>query len=132
MDAARAALGAAFGHETVRLSDCTRWPERRGCGQGCLRQIESTPEGCLVRRIVARWYDGKLCAICRRRIEGAVAIGLKPGLLGPDGVTREWVEVAPEELPATLATHRPVCARCNCAESFRRRHPELVTDRPPH
>lgn len=34
------------------LSECTRWPMRRGCGQDCLRQIESLPSEL---RISAAW-----------------------------------------------------------------------------
>jgi hypothetical protein len=34
------------------LSECTRWPMRRGCGQDCLRQIESPPSEL---RISAAW-----------------------------------------------------------------------------
>ena len=32
----------------LRLSSCSRWPERAGCGQECLSQVEAEPEGCLV------------------------------------------------------------------------------------
>ena len=35
-----------------------------------------------------------------------------------------------EQLPEIFATHQPVCWNCHIAESFRRLHPELVTDRP--
>ena len=27
----------------LRLSECSRWPMREGCGQDCLRQIEARP-----------------------------------------------------------------------------------------
>jgi hypothetical protein len=30
-----------------------------------------------------------------------------------------------------LATHVPVCWDCRVAKTFRREHPELLTDRPP-
>src|ERR1017187_7400425 len=48
----------------LRLSACSRWPEMAGCGQECLSQIEASPEGCLVRRILVDWYAGKACASC--------------------------------------------------------------------
>ena len=38
-DAGHAALTAAFGQPQVRIADCSRWPERRDCGQNCLRNI---------------------------------------------------------------------------------------------
>ncbi len=45
VDAAHAALSAPQGHPELRLEDCTRWPEKAGCGQECLSQIESSPGG---------------------------------------------------------------------------------------
>ena len=33
------------------LRSCSRWPEKAGCGQECLRQIEAAPADCLVRTI---------------------------------------------------------------------------------
>jgi hypothetical protein len=30
---------AIAGNPILRLQDCSRWPERRACGQQCLRQI---------------------------------------------------------------------------------------------
>jgi hypothetical protein len=39
LDAGHAALRAATGRVEVRVQDCSRWPERAGCQQECLRQI---------------------------------------------------------------------------------------------
>jgi len=50
-------------------------------------------------------------------------------LLEPSGITREWVDVAADRLPLALATSLPLCWNCHLAASFRRMHPELVTDR---
>src|ERR1044071_7851601 len=61
VDAGRAALTALGGSPQLRLSSCSRWPERAGCGQECLAQIHSSPEDCLVRNIVSRWFAGKKC-----------------------------------------------------------------------
>ena len=44
-----------FGTPSVRLGECSRWPERQGCGQECLQQIEVSSEGCLVRGIVTQF-----------------------------------------------------------------------------
>jgi hypothetical protein len=38
----------------------------------------------------------------------------------------------PEQIPDVLSDHKPVCWDCDVAERFRRRHPELVTERPEH
>ncbi len=40
VDAARVAASAWGGVPDVRLKDCSRWPERAGCGQDCLSQVE--------------------------------------------------------------------------------------------
>ena len=66
VDAGHAALTAFAGRPDLRLSSCSRWPERAGCGQQCLSQIEASPDGCLVRKMLARWYEGKSCASCGR------------------------------------------------------------------
>jgi hypothetical protein len=39
VDAARVARSAWMGPLDLRLTDCTRWPERSGCGQECLSQL---------------------------------------------------------------------------------------------
>ncbi|MBI3126540.1 MAG: hypothetical protein HYZ11_02935 [Candidatus Tectomicrobia bacterium] len=38
LDAGRAARTALFGEPEIRLLDCRRWPERRGCGRECLKE----------------------------------------------------------------------------------------------
>ena len=38
IDAPRAAFSSAFGKPRLRIKNCTLWPKRRGCGEGCLRQ----------------------------------------------------------------------------------------------
>jgi hypothetical protein len=113
-----------------RMSDCSRWPEKAGCDQACLSQVHAAPEDCLVRKIVAAWYAGKRCAVCEREIGAIVWHEKPPALLAPDGATREWTEVAAEELPAIFTTHAPLCWTCHLAMSFRREHPELVFERP--
>ena len=40
VDAARVATSAWGGVPDVRLKVCSRWPERAGCGQDCLLQLE--------------------------------------------------------------------------------------------
>src|SRR6266568_3336490 len=50
--ASEAAIGAFLSEPTLRLRECSRWPERQDCGQECLQQIEIDPQNCLVRNIV--------------------------------------------------------------------------------
>ena len=130
LDASHLARQAAWSTPHLRLSECSRWPERQGCGQECLRQIEAAPEGCLVRTIVTHWYEGKKCAYCDRVIHEVEWLGHKPALMDPERKTVCWDHVPAEKLPEIFLTHAPVCWDCHIAETFRREHPELVTDRP--
>jgi hypothetical protein len=66
---------------------------------------------------------------CAKQISDEPFVGHHPALLGPDGTTREWVDVEPERLPDALRTERPVCWDCHVIETFRRQYPSLVTDR---
>lgn len=117
-------------HPDLRLQDCSRWPERKDCGQECLAQIEAGPEGCLVRTIVAKWYEGKACTLCGKPFGEMHWYEHKPALMNPRHETVEWTDVPIERLPEVLSTHRPLCWSCHIAETFRREHPELVVDRP--
>lgn len=36
IDAPRAAFTAGFGHPRLRVEECSRWPEQKGCGEECL------------------------------------------------------------------------------------------------
>jgi hypothetical protein len=128
--AAEAAAGAFLSEPTLRLKECSRWPERQNCGQECLQQIEVGPENCLVWNIVAQWYDGKTCVYCHKPIGSLRHLDHAPALLGPDSRTAEWREFRPEQLPDVFATYKAVCWNCHVTEMFRRLHPELVTNRP--
>lgn len=129
--ASEAAMSAFLAEPTLRLKQCSRWPERQDCGQECLQQIEVDPENCLVWNIVSQWYEGKNCVICHKPVGKLRHLDHAPGLLGPDHKTVEWRELRPEQLPEVFSTHRPVCWNCHVTELFRRMHPELVTDRDP-
>jgi hypothetical protein len=120
------------GIDDLRLKQCSRWPERRDCGQECLRQIELAPEDCLVRNILTRWYEKRACAFCGSRFGTIHSWDNKPGFVGRDGATLMLCSDVPDgKLPDVLATHQAVCWSCYIAEEFRRNHPELVVDWPP-
>jgi len=127
--ATEAAAGAFLSEPTLRLKECSRWPERQGCGQECLQQVEVDPEKCLVWNMVSKWYEGKICVFCRKPIAPMHHIDHAPALLGPDFRTCEWKDARPEDLPQIFTTHQPVCWNCHIAETFRREHPELVVNR---
>jgi len=131
MDARHAAAESFLNRPHFRLSDCSRWPQRLGCGQECLREIELAPADCLVRNIVGKWFTGKRCVYCLKRFETVESVfHHNPALLGPDRKTLQWDEIRPEKLPAILATALPVCWNCHLAEKFRRERRDFVVDNP--
>jgi hypothetical protein len=138
VDAKHAALTAIPGEPDLRLKECTRWPERQNCGQECLAQIELSPENCLVRTILTHWYKGRSCVFCGKEFQqidsydhrAVFWYDMKPALISPEGRIVEWFEVPVETLPQVLTTHKPVCWNCLIAETFRRKYPELVVNRP--
>jgi hypothetical protein len=129
--AGEAAVGAFLSEPTLRLKECSRWPERADCGQDCLQQIDADPESCLVWNIASKWYEGKKCVFCHKQIGPLHHLDHAPALLGPDFRTCEWKDLRAEQLPDVFARYQPVCWNCHVAESFRRLHPQLVTDRRP-
>lgn len=126
-DAARSSL---TGRPKIHLSECSRWPERQNCGQECLSQLGADPQNCLLWTKVSDWYRGRACAYCHKPFLELHWHDHRPALVGPDGKTAQWSEVAPEKLPELFETHLPVCWSCHIAETFRREHPERVVDRP--
>lgn len=132
VDAAHAALGAMREHADVKLSACSRWPQRKDCAQACAAQIEAAPKQTLAFEILKNWYAGKSCAICHRPIPPLDHVGPKPGLLNFASMGHEtlnWEDIPAENLPAMFESHLPVCAHCQVTESFRRQFPDLVVDR---
>jgi hypothetical protein len=127
--AGEAAIGSFLCEPTLRLKECSRWPEREDCGQECLQQIEVDPENCLVWNIVSQWYEGKKCVFCHKTFGELRHLDHAPALLDSDNKTVEWRELHPDQLPEILSTHRPVCWNCHVAGTFRRLYPELVVDR---
>jgi len=113
----------------LRLSSCSRWPERANCGQQCLAQIAAAPEDCRVRTILARWYAGQVCAGCGQPI-GEIQWGAsEPALLQTAKVSVAWSEVPADKLLGVLAASSPLCFACHMANTLVREHPELVVER---
>ena len=130
VDAPHAAATAAGGHAEVRLTSCTRWPERADCDQDCVYQIANAPEDCAVRTMLEEFYEGRSYVLCRKPLKGPRWDEHKPALMRAyDRRTFECRELPPDALPVVLDSYLPVCWDCHIAESFRREHPDLVTDR---
>ena len=130
VDAWRNGWSSAFGDNRRRLSACSRWPEMKGCDQGCLTEIEETPGGCLVRSIVTDWFAARRCVLCGGEIPEIHPTDRKPALRSPDGHVVALSEIRPLDLDAALARDEPICANCYDAMSFREHHPGLAVDRP--
>jgi hypothetical protein len=127
IDTVHAAMRTATGRRHVRLAACSRWAARGRCDESCL--FEASDAGSTVAAIASTWYAGTRCVYCRKPIVDEPFVAHHPALLGPDGTTREWVDVEPDRLPDALRTGAPVCWDCHIMETFRRQHPSLVTDR---
>jgi hypothetical protein len=123
VDRSMAALTAALGRPWVQLRHCTRWPAC--CARECLSGIRAAPTESLVRIIVTRWSAGQACARCGYALGERRPGGFGPALLGPDGTTVNWPDLAPESLPALLRTRRPVCWYCHITARLRRARPDL-------
>ena len=130
------ALDAMHAAETVfgrppelRLSECSRWPEKAGCGQECLGEVRESGANCLVRNIIAKWYRDKVCAACGQPIGKIDWTGSRPALLLADRVSVEWSQLPADKLVGTLAVASPICFACHTANRLIEEHPELVTDR---
>lgn len=128
LDAAHAVL-TAWPKAHMRLDSCSRWPERAGCGQQCLRQIEESPEDCLVRNILAKWYEDKSCVSCGQPFREIRWEVQKPALLRADKTTVEWKDIPVDRLPVELERSSPLCFACHMASSLVQQHPELAIDR---
>jgi hypothetical protein len=133
VDVGHAMASAVRERPDLRLTSCSRWPERQECDQRCVRQIETAPSETAPKTIAAHFFTGERCAICTRAIEAPNAMTLQPGFMDPaTHRVHSWDEVPPQDLTEVMATRYPLCSNCTLAEAFRQRFPDRVTDRRPH
>jgi hypothetical protein len=131
VDAGHAAATALLDSSDVRLTSCSRWPDRQGCDQPCVTQIERAPARTRAKAIATRYFLGKRCAICHRAIDAPNAATLQPGFIAIEShAVNAWDEIPPQSLLDATEHQLPLCANCTLAESFRQRFPDKVTDRP--
>ncbi|MBS1818317.1 MAG: hypothetical protein JSU08_10330 [Acidobacteria bacterium] len=126
IDAALAITDDA-GSAPAPLTACSRWAERGQCDQPCCQSAHTA--GISPAEAVHAWAKGRDCALCHAPLAESRLSGHHIALLEPGGATKEWTDVPAERLPLALVTSLPVCWNCHVAETFRRMHPELVTDR---
>jgi hypothetical protein len=113
----RVAMRSVAGGPALRIHECSGWPERQRCDQGCVREIAAAPADSLVPNILARWYQGRACACCGNPLRRAHAGRNQPGLISSERKLIEWQEIPPQNIPQTLATASPVCRACVIAET---------------
>jgi len=128
VDAPLAAL-TAWPTARLRLDSCSRWPERAGCGQQCLREIAESPDGCFVRNILASWYEGKACVSCGHIFSEIRREVQKPALLRADKTSVEWKDIPVDRLVEELQHSAPLCFACHMASTLVREHPDLAIRR---
>jgi len=113
----RTAITAILREPSLRLRNCSRWHEMTFCKQACLAPIAASPEECLVRTILSKWYEGKTCTCCGRPVGQISRWRHKPCLMSPAMRIFEWKDIPIENIPLVLGTHAPVCRRCLVAET---------------
>jgi hypothetical protein len=124
VDVGHAMVSAVWERADVRIAACSRWPERHACEETCVPQIEASPEGTRARTIVARFFQGRKCVLCQRRIGPLKGVAHQPGFMDP--LTRQvvpWMQVPAADLPDAIARRRPLCFECTLAESSRDPYP---------
>jgi hypothetical protein len=112
-----------------RLASCSRWPERAGCNQACLKQIASSPNGCLLKSIVTQWYAGKSCIECGRPIGAISWTDAPPAVREFDGSSHEWSDYEPQDLPRLFEISDPLCWYCNNVNELAHLRPNLIVRR---
>jgi hypothetical protein len=83
-----------------------------------------------VRAVLERWYLDKSCVLCGTPLDRIEWFEHKAAIMDRERVSTEWRDVLPERIPELLTTHFPICWNCHIAETFRRKFPDLVIDRP--
>src|SRR5262245_22990516 len=132
--ATAAALGAGLAL-TVRgfkASERAAGAENNGHDTADAAQAAIARNDSATIELLKRFFDGKVCAVCKRPIPPVQRTGLKPGLMDPaTHETHSWNEITKGNvnLSAALETQLPVCPSCQVSESFRQRFPEHVVER---
>jgi hypothetical protein len=107
-----AVITAFGGKPRLRLSGCSRWPERAPCGQECLSEIQAAPGGCRVQALLRDWYEDKCCLWCGAPVSPVHWSSCKPVLLTSAGQLQQWNEIPVDRVPEVLGASQPVCFAC--------------------
>jgi hypothetical protein len=116
------ALKTAFrNHQQSRLESCTLWPEKGDCGQECLAQVDPSPEN--VERLLTKWYEGKHCAICTRKLGRSDWQRSRLAVLNQQHRLFELRQMYLDDLQSALENMRPLCWNCHQEERARQAPP---------
>ena len=108
---------ALRGQEHTRLESCSRWPGKGDCGQECLAQLDPSPEN--IERLLAKWYEGKNCAICSRSLSPSDWRRSRLAVLNADHKLFELREMTLDNLQSSLENMHPLCWTCHQEERTR-------------
>jgi hypothetical protein len=108
------------GGEFLRLKSCSRWPERKACGEECLLQIDLRPK--ILDDVLQKWCAGKPCALCGRRLtENDWRLGYFSAVNDQNEfVNAREMPLYSHELTIALAQYRPVCRNCQSTQLAKR------------
>ncbi len=91
VDAAHAAWSASQGRPDLRLEDCTRWPEKAGCGQECLEPDRVGARGLPRAHHPGRLVPGQDLRLLRpRRSARSTGTTTSPACSPPTGSLATW------------------------------------------
>ena len=113
----QAVLSGLSGRALPHVRNCSRWPARAGCDQGCVKEIRTAPAATLVETIVANWCHYNACYYCGARLAHLRIGPHQPHLINRDLRIFEWRDIPPQEIPQTLRHCEPVCENCVVAET---------------
>ena len=115
---------ALRGQEHSRLEGCSNWPEKGACGEECLEQLDPSPEN--FERFLAKWYQGKTCAVCQRELTPSDWGRSRLGVLNQQQQLFELRQMFQEDLQSALQDMRPLCWNCHQEERGRQAVPVRI------
>ena len=110
VDARHAWKTTLQGRPHLRLRTCSRWPERYPCDEDCLAQVKATPD--LLELVLAKWHQGRCCALCAKPLVKNDWQGGRVGLLHR-GALLELRDLRLEDIFFVLEGCTALCWQCH-------------------
>lgn len=112
------------GQQHSRLQSCSRWPEKGECAQDCLAQLDPSPEN--LERLLSKWADGKVCAICTCAITPYDWRQSRLAVLNQRHELFELRDIPAGDLQSVLEETSPLCWTCHVKERQRQAVPHYA------